>query len=107
MKVKFLFVVLMIIVFSMGTIQAQEKTTKVEKVKIEKTMDKLCIKCGEVKGSEKCCNKEVVKCEKCELHKGSPGCCKMNKADKKVKTEKAECGSKKKCGGCGSKPQKK
>lgn len=34
-----------------------------------------CGKCGEVKGSEKCC-KEGEKCDKCGLHKGSALCCK-------------------------------
>jgi YHS domain-containing protein len=36
---------------------------------------KLCGKCGEVKGSEKCCAEGIEKCGKCGMHKGSPGCC--------------------------------
>ena len=35
----------------------------------------LCGKCGEIKGSAKCCQMNAVKCEKCGLNKGSPGCC--------------------------------
>lgn len=37
--------------------------------------DDLCGKCGEKKGSGKCC-KPAAKCGKCGKHKGSPGCCK-------------------------------
>lgn len=36
----------------------------------------VCGKCGEVKGSKKCC-KKAKECKKCKLHKGSVGCCKM------------------------------
>lgn len=39
---------------------------------------KICLKCGEPKGSEKCCVTEGrEKCEKCGLLKGSAGCCKI------------------------------
>lgn len=46
---------------------------------------KMCGKCGEYKGSKKCCAKDAKKCSKCGLHKGSPGCCKPkdNKKEKK------------------------
>jgi hypothetical protein len=38
----------------------------------------LCLHCGEIKGSDKCCNHEGrVKCPKCGLLKGSVGCCKI------------------------------
>ena len=37
----------------------------------------LCWKCGQVKGSEKCCQPGAAKCSKCGLHKGSPGCCRL------------------------------
>lgn len=37
---------------------------------------KTCGKCGEYKGSEKCCKSDMKLCSKCGLHKGSPGCCK-------------------------------
>jgi hypothetical protein len=33
-----------------------------------------CAKCGELKGSDKCCKADAVKCDKCGLDKGSPGC---------------------------------
>ena len=38
---------------------------------------KLCVKCGEIKGTGKCCNAEAKKCSSCNLIKGSPGCCKI------------------------------
>ena len=36
----------------------------------------VCPKCGEIKGTAKCCKKDAKKCEKCGLNKGSIGCCK-------------------------------
>jgi len=39
-----------------------------------------CQKCGELKGSDKCCKPDATKCAKCGLDAGSPGC-------------KAKCGS--------------
>ena len=40
----------------------------------------ICLKCGELKGGEKCCKTEGrEKCEKCGLLKGSIGCCKIPK----------------------------
>ena len=39
----------------------------------------LCLKCGQVKGSDVCCKPDAVKCDKCGLAKGSPGCCKLPK----------------------------
>ena len=39
----------------------------------------LCGKCGQVKGSEKCCKPGAEKCPMCGLDKGSPGCCRINK----------------------------
>jgi len=38
----------------------------------------LCYKCGQVKGSEKCCKPGTRKCPWCELHKYSPGCCRID-----------------------------
>ena len=37
----------------------------------------LCCKCGQVKGSDKCCQAGAAKCAKCGLDKGSPGCCRL------------------------------
>ncbi|HPG01402.1 MAG TPA: hypothetical protein PLE77_15210 [Kiritimatiellia bacterium] len=34
----------------------------------------ICPKCGEVCGSAKCCKDGAVKCSKCGLDAGSPGC---------------------------------
>ena len=39
----------------------------------------LCVKCGQIKGSELCCKLNQPKCSKCGLVKGSPGCCKIPK----------------------------
>lgn len=33
-----------------------------------------CAKCGEAKGSDKCCKEGVEKCAKCGLNAGSAGC---------------------------------
>ena len=40
---------------------------------------KLCVKCGEIKGTAKCCNADAKKCSSCNLIKGSSGCCKIDK----------------------------
>jgi hypothetical protein len=32
--------------------------------------------CGEVKGSEECCDESAARCDDCGKIKGSPGCCK-------------------------------
>jgi hypothetical protein len=42
----------------------------------------VCSKCGELKGTTKCCAEDAKKCEKCGLNKGAPGCC--NKGVKKI-----------------------
>ena len=39
---------------------------------------KLCLKCGQIKGSKLCCKPNQTKCSKCGLVKGSPGCCKTS-----------------------------
>jgi hypothetical protein len=43
---------------------------------------KVCLKCGEIKDSEKCCKPDAEKCPKCSLNKGSIGCCKHLKPEK-------------------------
>ena len=39
----------------------------------------LCGNCGQLKGTETCCAEGAEVCSKCSLHKGAPGCCKMEK----------------------------
>ncbi|MCH7556288.1 MAG: hypothetical protein IIB56_02395 [Planctomycetes bacterium] len=39
----------------------------------------LCIKCGQIKGSDLCCKPNQTKCSSCGLVKGSPGCCNIPK----------------------------
>ena len=41
----------------------------------DKNVVKVCLKCGEVKGTDKCCAADAEKCAKCKLNKGSVGCC--------------------------------
>ncbi len=70
----------------------------------------LCGGCGQIKGSDTCCAEGAEKCDKCELAKGSPGCCVIASGDD-VKLCK-DCGqvaggdaccdeSAEKCGECG------
>ena len=40
---------------------------------------KLCLKCGQIKGTDVCCKADAQKCSKCGLAKGAPGCCKLPK----------------------------
>ena len=61
------------------------------------TLDKapltLCPKCGEIKGTAKCCKIEGrTKCAKCGLFKGSPGCCRIPKGTKTPVTLCIKCG---------------
>ena len=42
----------------------------------------VCAKCGEIKGTKKCCAKDASKCAGCGLNKGSAGCCKHLKPAK-------------------------
>jgi len=58
----------------------------------EKKAIVLCSKCGQVKGSDKCCKAGAAVCGKCGLHAGSPGCCKIPKDAKKPYTVCASCG---------------
>jgi ABC-type nickel/cobalt efflux system permease component RcnA len=46
--------------------------------KHKKDGPKICGKCGEIKGGEKCCKPGAEKCG-CGLNHGSPGCCKIKK----------------------------
>jgi hypothetical protein len=51
----------------------------------------LCVKCGQIKGSDVCCKPDQAACAGCSLVKGSPGCCNIPKDA----TEAAICA---KCG---------
>ena len=44
----------------------------------------LCVKCGQIKGSELCCKPGQTLCDKCGLVKGSPGCCNIPKGATEV-----------------------
>ena len=49
-------------------------------ITLDRTPVALCTKCGEIKGTAKCCKLEGrTKCAKCGLLAGSPGCCKIPK----------------------------
>ncbi len=47
----------------------------------------LCVKCGQIKGSDLCCKSTRDICSKCNLVKGAPGCCNIPKGA----TEAAIC----------------
>ena len=74
---------------------AKEHIAKLEAkgITLDKTPPALCTGCGEVKGTAKCCKAEGrTKCSKCELFKGSPGCCKIPKGTKKPVPLCTACG---------------
>ncbi len=76
------------------------KVLEAKGITLDKTPVKLCTKCGEVKGSDKCCKIQGrEKCKKCGLLKGSPGCCKIGK-DVKDATVCRKCGQVKGTGKC-------
>lgn len=47
-----------------------------EKGQKPESLPAICGKCGEIKGSDKCCKPDATRCDACGLTKGSPGCCK-------------------------------
>ena len=51
----------------------------------------LCVSCGQIKGSDLCCQPDQPKCSECGLVKGSPGCCNIPK-DAKTAALCAMCG---------------
>ena len=56
------------------------KQLEAQGITLDKAPPALCPKCGEIKGSLKCCKPEGREiCPKCGLFKGSPGCCKLPK----------------------------
>jgi len=78
---KSLFIALAIVLaFGLVSITGCEKTDDGEVTVNEAPASvDLCVKCGQVKGSESCCKPDAVKCDKCGLAKGSPGCCAIPK----------------------------
>jgi len=70
-------IIFSIVLFSCQNSKQNEETNSSVSVSKSDSIVKLCGKCGEIKGSDKCCKQDVVKCEKCGLNKGSPGCCKI------------------------------
>jgi len=82
--------VLMVFAFVGSTVLAQcpfsRGKTSCSKTSTASVDKVLCTGCGQVKGSDECCNPDAAKCTKCELAKGSPGCCKISAADKAEKT---------------------
>jgi hypothetical protein len=58
----------------------------------------LCGECGQIKGSEVCCQPDAVACSGCTLVKGSPGCCKIEKGtDVKLCTKCGQIGGSEVC----------
>ena len=60
----------------------------------------LCAKCGQLKGSDKCCQPDAEKCPVCGLAKGSPACCKgidFSKGDVKLCPQCGEIAGSPKC----------
>ena len=60
--------------FTVGC-EKKQTTSKRSDAKVT-SAQKLCPKCGQVKGSAKCCKPGATICKKCGKVKGSPGCCK-------------------------------
>jgi len=55
-----------------------DQATKCEKAKSSDQTCAVCLKCGELKCSEKCCKADGrKKCQKCGLYKKSLACCKV------------------------------
>jgi len=44
----------------------------------------LCTACGQIKGSNLCCQPGQTKCDACGLVKGSPGCCNIPEGTEKA-----------------------
>lgn len=63
-----------------NTSRSDEKPT--ESKEISSDSFELCVKCGQLKGSELCCKTNQAKCPNCGLAKGSPGCCNIPKGAK-------------------------
>ena len=80
--------------------QGKEKGVAAAKKAVAVASISLCAKCGQIKGSDKCCVPGAKKCSKCGLAEGSPACCKgidFSKGDVKLCTMCGEIKGSAKC----------
>ena len=81
MKTKSLILILAVTMLSMvllaGGCKKEEPNTLGDAVKTVEgeVKEALCSKCGQIEGTDLCCQPDAVKCDKCGKDKGSPGCC--------------------------------
>ncbi len=52
----------------------------------------VCTSCGQIKGTDVCCNPDAPMCSKCDLAKGSPGCCRIEKGSTEPISICTKCG---------------
>ncbi len=64
-----------ILSISLSSCGTADQTNQVE----DASVLSLCGDCGELKGTDGCCDASAAACPGCDLAKGSPGCCKMEK----------------------------
>ena len=77
-------------VFIVSPVFAQEKCAGSKAVPENNIKNlKVCSGCGEIMGNTKCCKQGAQKCPKCNLNKGSIGCCKNIPANASIC---AKCG---------------
>lgn len=80
--------------------QTEAKESVLEKVSSAVEPVLLCAKCGQFKGSDKCCAADAQICSSCGLAKGSPACCKgidFSKGDVEICTKCGEIKGSAKC----------
>jgi len=73
--------------------QMEDKGIVLDKTTVATAPILLCAKCGQIKGSDKCCVPGAKKCSKCGLVEGSIACCKgidFSKGDVKLCTKCGE-----------------
>jgi hypothetical protein len=76
------------------------KETKKDNPDVTVKAAQLCAKCGEIKGTENCCNPDAEKCAHCKLNAGSPACCKhidFSKGDVELCTHCGQVKGSEKC----------
>ncbi len=71
--------VLMSCAFVAGCSSKQKVTSESANQRVAMGAVSLCPGCGQIKGSDLCCDPNQAVCSKCGLAKGSPGCCQMTK----------------------------